>query len=166
MAEAGEVTAGEARDGVLDGALDDTKKAAWRLFLTARARLLDRIDRDLAAAGVLPWDWYDVLLTLEEAEGGTLRMGQLADAVLVSRSGLTRLVDRLEAAGYLRRAHSSTDRRAIDVTITEAGLRERERTWPAYRDAIARHFARFLGPQEARSMAAAFRRMLDNDSGG
>lgn len=128
--------------------LDETHKAAWRMLLVARTRLTEKIDQEMTEAGVINLDWYDVLLWLEES-GGRLKMGELAERVLFSRSGLTRLVDRLEAAGLLKREHCSEDRRAVYAVLTEAGLVARKAAWTVYEPSIARHFARFVTGEEA-----------------
>src|SRR5437773_9915891 len=80
--------------------------AAWRTFLKAHATLIDRIDHDLAEAKLPPLSTYDVLIELYEAPEQRLRMYELAERVVLSRSGLTRLVDRLEAEGLLLRDRS------------------------------------------------------------
>jgi DNA-binding MarR family transcriptional regulator len=85
--------------------------AAWRALLTAHADLTERIDAALRAAGVIPLRWYDALLSLYEAPGRRLRLAELARAALLSRSGLSRLVDRLEAAGLLMREPCEDDAR-------------------------------------------------------
>src|SRR3954469_23002004 len=94
---------------------------AWRGLLNAHARLTAQIEAALADAALPQLAWYDVLWALQRAPGKALRMGQLADAVTISRSGLTRLVDRIEANALLERRPSEADRRAIDVAITPAG---------------------------------------------
>src|SRR5438552_2665380 len=88
-------------------------KAAWVTFLFANDSLIREIDGRLAEAGVVQLDVYDVLLNLEEAPEHRLKMSQLADRVLVSKSGLTRLVDRLEKLGYVERHSCQSDRRAV-----------------------------------------------------
>ena len=140
--------------------LDDVRKAAWRNLLTARARIAETIDRDLAAAGVINFEWYDVLLWLEEADGGRLKMGELADRVLISRSGLTRMVDRLEAAGYLRREHCLDDRRAVYAVLTDSGRAARAAAWAVYEPLIVRYFGRHLSDTDARTMRDALARCL------
>ncbi len=82
---------------------DASGTAAWRAFLTAHTMLVEAIERDLARAELPPLGWYDVLFALEEVPRRRLRMAVLSRAVVLSRSNLTRLVDRLEAAGLLRR---------------------------------------------------------------
>lgn len=139
---------------------DPLRNTAWRLFLTAHARLSQRIDAELAAAGVVPLGWYDVLLALEEAPEQRLRLSELAEAVLLSRSGLTRLVDRLEAQGLLRREVCATDRRGSFAVLTAAGRAAREMAWPVYARAIQSEFGRHLEEDEVRVLTRALRRLL------
>src|SRR4051795_4764950 len=103
---------------------------AWRALLNTHARLTAHIEAALADAALPQLAWYDVLWALQRAPGKALRMGELADAVTISRSGLTRLVDRIEADGLLERRPSAGDRRAIEVTITPAGSKLLRQMWP------------------------------------
>lgn len=132
----------------------------WRAFITAHAAVLRRIERDLAAAGAIPLTWYDVLIELYEAPGQRLRLHQLADAVVLSRSGLTRLVDRLEQAGLLTREVAATDRRGAFAVLNEAGIAAMRQAWPIYARGIQNAFARHLTDAEASVMAAAFERII------
>ena len=134
--------------------LSDAHHDAWRLLLTTHAKLLDRVNKEVVAAGMIALEWYDVLLTLDRAPDRRLRMSELAEAVLFSRSGLTRLVDRIESAGFLRREAVPTDRRGSYAALTEEGAAELDRAWPEYRKAIARNFGRGLSEAEARTLAA------------
>lgn len=143
--------------------LDEVRKAAWRMLLVSRARLVEKIDHDLAKANVVSFDWYDVLLWLEEADG-KLKMGELADRVLTSRSGLTRLVDRIEAAGYVKREHCGQDRRVVYAVLTEAGRAAREQAWTVYEPALIRHFARFLSETDAATIRDALARTLADEA--
>src|SRR5437762_3125682 len=74
---------------------------AWKGLLLAHATLVEQIDREMARVNLLPLDWYDALLALEDSPNHRMKMSELADQVLLSKSGLTRLVDRLEAKGYI-----------------------------------------------------------------
>jgi hypothetical protein len=103
------------------GSVDEGRVAAWRALITANVLVLEKIERALAGAGLPPLGWYDVLLELSGAPGGRLRMHELARAVVLSRSGLTRLVDRLEGAGLLRREPDPADRRGSYAEITDEG---------------------------------------------
>jgi len=140
--------------------LDKSHNSAWRLFLTAHVVLIDRIEQELAQAELPPLSWYDVLFALYEAPNRRLRLHELADAILLQRSQLTRLVDRLEAAGLVCRESCPTDRRGAFAAITEEGLAMRERMWPVYSDAIAKYFANHLSDQEVEVLAKSLKRIL------
>jgi DNA-binding MarR family transcriptional regulator len=118
---------------------DDTL-AAWRAFLNAHALATKRISRDLADAGLPDLSWYDVLWTLYRAEGRRLRIRELADAVVLSSTGMTRFVDRLEAAGLVRREAVPGDRRGAYAVITKEGTDLLRRMWPIYARGIATYF--------------------------
>src|SRR3954469_6516131 len=106
---------------------------AWRSLLNVHARITDEVERALADADLPQLAWYDVLWALQRAPEKALRMGALADQVVtISRSGLTRLVDRIEAEGLLLRRASPGDRRAVEVAITSAGAKLLRRMWPVY----------------------------------
>ena len=140
--------------------------AAWRAFLAANARVTDALSRELEAECGLPLTWYDVLLQLAEAGRGGLRMSELADAVLLSRSGLTRLVDRLVAAGLVERRPDPADRRATTVVLTPAGRRRQRRAAPAHLRGIERHFARFLSASEAEALRTGLARIARGEAAG
>jgi DNA-binding MarR family transcriptional regulator len=118
---------------------DDTL-ATWRAFLNAHALATKRIGRDLAEAGLPDLTWYDVLWTLYGAEGRRLRIRELADAVVLSSTGMTRFVDRLEAAGLVRREAVPGDRRGAYAVITKDGIDLLRRMWPIYARGIATYF--------------------------
>jgi DNA-binding MarR family transcriptional regulator len=125
--------------------LAESELATWRAFLAAHALMIRAIERDLAREQLPPLGWYDVLFALYEAPDRRLRIHELADAVVLSRSGLSRLVDRLEAAGLLRRAAVAGDRRGAYAEITREGVRMLRRMWPVYSQCIAEHFVPQLG---------------------
>lgn len=153
--------AGMAAESDLPGGLDEARLAAWRAFLNGHAAVIDRIEKDLATGqDHLPLTWYDVLLALSEAPDRRLRLHDLARKVVLSRSGLTRLVDRLEAAGLLCRRPDPTDRRGAFAVLTEQGRAALRRTWPAYAAGIREHFARHLDEAEAGVLTEALERVL------
>ncbi|NJL86066.1 MAG: MarR family transcriptional regulator [Leptolyngbyaceae cyanobacterium SM1_1_3] len=121
--------------------LSKVHNLAWRKFLTAHTVLIDQIEQDLAAADLPPLGWYDVLFALSQASEHKLRLHELAQAVLLSRSNITRLVDRLESKGLLQREQCSRDRRGAFAVITQAGFAMLERMWTVYESAITRDFA-------------------------
>lgn len=133
--------------------------AAWTGLLRAHATALARIEERLAAAGAVPLTSYDVLLELSSAPGRALRMGELAERVVLSRSGLTRLVERLEREGLLARRPAEDDRRGTEAVLTEAGRRALREAWPSYAAGIREEFAAFLDADEAAVLARALTRV-------
>jgi DNA-binding MarR family transcriptional regulator len=122
--------------------MDDDTLDTWRAFLNAHARVTRAISRDLQAAGLPDLSVYDVLWALYKRP---LRVRELADAVVLSPTAMSRFVDRLEAAGHVRREPDPADRRALQVTITPAGRALVKRMWPVYERGIEEHFAAQLG---------------------
>lgn len=149
----------ERRRGQLPGGLDERRLAAWRALLTAHATVIEQIERDLAAARQVPLGSYDVLLALAEAPNRRLRMRELAAAVVLNRSTLTRRVDRLEAEGLLVRERCADDRRGAYATLTDAGRAALRAAWPIYADGIARYFARALTDAETDTLTHALTRI-------
>ena len=93
----------------------------WRLFLRAHALIVRRLESDLVDRHGLPLAWYDVLARLVEADGHRLRMSELADRVMLSPSGLTRLVGRMIEAGLVSREPSENDARGFYAVLTDEG---------------------------------------------
>ena len=122
--------------------IDDDALTTWRAFLNAHARA---IGRDLAEAGLPDLSWYDLLWALYRQPGRSLRVNELADAVVLSRTAMSRFVDRVEKAGYVRREPDPTDRRALQVTLTGEGAELLRRMWPIYARGIDEHFTAHLG---------------------
>lgn len=133
---------------------------AWPLFLRAHAILTDAIGARLSAAGLPSLLWYDALWALERAPERRLRMSELAQAMVLSRSHLTHLVGQLEKAGLVRRSRSPEDGRGTYASLTDKGVATRARMWPVYRAAIDELFVRRLRPAQADAMAAGFKRLL------
>jgi DNA-binding MarR family transcriptional regulator len=125
--------------------MDPEEIAAWRAFLRSHSLMLRQIDEDLAKAGLPPLGWCDVLWALYEAPEQHLQPYELADAIVLSRSGLSRLVDRIEEAGLVRRQACPGDRRAIHVVLTDEGKGMLDAMWPVYARGISDHFLPALG---------------------
>jgi DNA-binding MarR family transcriptional regulator len=138
----------------------DPKGHAWAVLLTAHATLIETIEAALAEAKLPPLAWYDVLWELEKAQGGKLRMHELARRIVLSRSNLTRLADRLEDARLTERADTPHDRRGYDCVITRAGLAMRKKMWPVYKAEIERLFSRHISVEEARTIGNALARAV------
>ena len=158
MAERTETNGSELR--VLHGGvLAQSREDAWRALITAHAAAVERIERGLLEAGLPPLSWYDVLLELSASPGCRLRMHELARAVVLSRSGLTRLVDRLEKSGLLRREPDPEDGRGSFAVLTDEGARMREKMWPVYAKGIAEHFGAHVSEEEAEILTRALGRV-------
>jgi len=141
--------------------LETTKGSVWALFLTAHAVLVEEIEVRLADAGLPPLAWYDVLWALERAGDRRLRMRELADMAVISRSNLTRLVDRLESAGLVERERAEEDRRGAFAVVTAQGKAMRKKMWPVYSAAIKELFEDHIAEREAARMGESLRRILD-----
>src|SRR6267142_3480194 len=136
----------------------DPKGHAWAVLLTAHATLIEKIEAALAEMKLPPLPWYDVLWELEKAEGGKLRMNELARHIVLSRSNLTRLADRLENARLIEREDTRHDRRGYDCVVTRAGLAMRKKMWPVYKAEIERLFSKHITVEEARTIGDALGR--------
>jgi DNA-binding MarR family transcriptional regulator len=140
--------------------IDEPHLGAWRAMLNAHAAMTQTIEHALNEAGLPPLAWYDVLWSLYRAPGKRLRAGELAASVVtITRSGLTRLVDRMEEAGVLERRASTNDRRVVEITITAEGRSLLRRMWPVYARELERHWVRALGEREAEVVADALDRV-------
>lgn len=127
---------------------------AWRLFWTAATAVGDVMEAALLADAGLPLRWYDVLIHLEDAPGG-LRMADLAEQILFSKSGFTRVIDKMEAEGLVRRDRPEDDRRVVLVTLTDAGREAMEHARRFHRHHIEQLFAKHLSDADVRALARA-----------
>lgn len=126
--------------------------AAWRSFLVAHARVTDELASELDSETKLPLTWYDVLVQLSEAPAHKLRMQDLARAVLLSKSGLTRLVDRMALAGLVTREPCLDDRRGTFVCMAPEGRARLDGASPIHLRGIAEHFTNHLSPEDASAL--------------
>ncbi len=140
--------------------LDADELGAWRGFLRVHSKLTRELDAELAAVHGLPLSSYEVLLFLDDAPGGRLRMAQLADSVLLSPSGLTRLVDRLEKAGLVKRESCPSDRRGFEAVITDDGRTALTEARPTHLSGVRRRFLEHFSTEEMRVLAGYWDRVL------
>jgi DNA-binding MarR family transcriptional regulator len=131
---------------------------AWRLFFESALALLDVLDAELQSEAGIPLRWYDVLVQLEESPEG-IPMNALAERILYSKSGFTRVVDRMEEAGLVRRVRPEHDRRSILVVLTENGRDTMELARRYHRDGIKRHFSQHLSDNEIKALARALEKV-------
>ena len=122
---------------------------AWHALLRAQAGLVCNLERELMAAEGLPLAWFEVLLVLDQAPEGALRLQRLMDTVLMTKSGVSRLVDRMEAAGLVARSGCPSDRRGAFAVITDQGREKLRRATPVHAEGIDRHLASVLDAEEA-----------------
>jgi DNA-binding MarR family transcriptional regulator len=131
---------------------------AWRLYFESALALHDVLDAELERDAGLPLRWYDTLVHLEETPEG-LRMNELAGRILYSKSGFTRVVDRMEEAGLVQRVRPENDRRSILVVLTEQGRTRMERARRHHRHAIDQHFSRHLSDTDIKALTRAFEKV-------
>jgi DNA-binding MarR family transcriptional regulator len=143
------------------GAPDREQLAAWRSFLRAHATVTRALETELVAEQRLSLAAYDVLVQLAEAPGRKLRMTELADAVLLSRSGVTRLVDRLERVGLVRRSRVADDGRGVAAELTDTGLARLRTAARTHLAGVVRHFVDPLEPADLAALERIGRRLAE-----
>jgi DNA-binding MarR family transcriptional regulator len=132
---------------------------AWESFLRAHAELVPILARELDHAQRIPLNYYDVLVQLSGAPGHRLRLKQLNQAVVLSQSALSRLVERMGTDGLVARDSDPADRRGTIVSLTRKGLAALRRAAPVHLASIERHFCRLISNEEARVLADVFERV-------
>jgi DNA-binding MarR family transcriptional regulator len=144
------------------GAEVDPHREAWISLTQTHAAVTGRLQEALTAAELPPLPWFEVLATLARAPEQRLKMGELAEALVITRGGLTKLVDRLIKAGLLERAFCETDRRVSYATLLPAGVELLEEMRPIVRAELASAFSAKLTVAQAEEL----REMLDSVRGG
>jgi DNA-binding MarR family transcriptional regulator len=135
--------------------------AIWRVFLECGYALIDILDAELQAEARMTLRWYDVLVNLEEVEH-PLRMNELASRILASKSGLTRVIDRMAEAGLVERQRPRDDRRAIEVVMTPAGAQALQAARLVHRRGIYEHFAQHLDDRKFAALLDALEPVHDH----
>ena len=128
------------------------QRAQWRVFLETALALIDILDAELQAQRGITLGWYDVLVHLEDAPEG-LGMTEIANRILFSKSGLTRVIDRMEGAGLVRRERPPEDRRVVRVFLTPAGHDTLDAARAIHRRGIGEHFVSHLDPAGLEALA-------------
>src|SRR4051812_29996118 len=140
--------------------LSATELGAWRGMLRVHTALVKALDAELAEAHDLPLSSYEVLITLESAPNRKRRMAELADSVLLSRSGMTRLVDRLEREGLLVRDTCTDDGRGCYAVLTDKGADVLAAARPTHLEGVRERFLTHFSPEELQLFADAWERVL------
>ncbi len=138
----------------------DDRLPAWSTLLRVHAAVVPQLERELAADQRMPLSWYDVLLELNAAPEGRLRMSELGSRVVLSRERVSRVVDDLERARLVRRERNTEDKRSFFAVLTPEGRSRLRAAAPVYLAGIERHFTNHLSDDEARTIAAALGRVL------
>ena len=131
---------------------------AWRLYFESALALLDTLEHDFERDAGFPVQWYDVLVHLEETPDG-LRMSELAQKVLFSKSGFTRVVDKMEAAGLVRRVRPENDRRSIFILQTPEGHAAMQRARPPHHQWVEANFTGLLTDRDIKAITRAFEKI-------
>jgi DNA-binding MarR family transcriptional regulator len=139
---------------------DDPRIATWRRFLVAHARLERLLDEELHTEHDLTLAEYDALLQLAESPTRRLRMHEIADRVVLSRSGVTRLIDRLVRDGWVERSHCASDARGAEAVLTASGLARLREASRTHLRGISDHFVEAIDPAELDAVDAAMRAIL------
>ena len=139
----------------------ETTPSSWPLLQATAAVLTEKIERRLDEAQLPPLAWHDALSALERAPGQRLRMHELAEHLVLTRSNLSRLVERLAKAGLLRREADPDDRRGAFAVLTEQGGATRKKMAPHYGKAIAQFYDAQMSEDEQRVLNDALRKVLD-----
>ena len=133
---------------------DDPVVAAWRGLLVAHSRLVPEVEGDLRAAGQVPLSWYRRVAGTERPPGRKLRMSELGQRAVLSRTRVSRVVDELVAAGLTERQPDEADGRSSFAVLTAAGQQALRKAWPVYREAIHQRLGARLTPEQCRELAA------------
>ncbi|MFD2470849.1 MarR family winged helix-turn-helix transcriptional regulator [Amycolatopsis silviterrae] len=135
---------------------------AWRAMLLAHSTAVRAIETDVRRGGTVPLAWYDVLLELNAAGAKGLRMREVADRVVLSRTRVSRLVDELVRAGLVTKRPEPDDRRVSWAVITDEGVRALRETAPVYLRSIEQHFSAHVTDEEAAVLGKALLRVAEH----
>jgi DNA-binding MarR family transcriptional regulator len=144
----------------------DPRLGPWRAFLQAHARVARRLDDELRAEHDLSVAEYDALLNIAEAPGRRIRMRQLSDRLVLSKSGVTRLIDRLVDDGLVERSACLSDARGAEAVLTDAGLRRLRAASRTHLRGIEDHFLDALDPRQLEAVGDAMRAIADRAGTG
>lgn len=146
--------------------LDADEQWAWRRFLHAQQLLFDQLERELMSAYDLPHSYYEVLVSLSETPDRRMRMSDLAEMTLSSRSRLSHAVARMEQLGWVRREACPSDRRGLNAVLTDEGFAALERAAPVHVEGVRAHLFDQLNRDEVaelgRLMAKVEKHLTDD----
>jgi DNA-binding MarR family transcriptional regulator len=141
--------------------LRDPRMKTWRTFLVAHAQVRRQLERELQAEQSIGLADYELLLMLAFADGRRLRMGDLADRLALSRSGATRLIDRLETGALVARVSCDTDRRGQWAQLTDAGYQRLRNAAPTHLRGVCEHFLDRIPAAELDELRTTLERVVE-----
>ena len=144
---------------------DDPRITAFGMLLEAHAAVISQVNKDLESSIGIPVSWFEVLLRLARSDDHRLRMAELARQVGLSTSGLTRLVDRIEAAGYVKREACASDRRGANAVLTAEGEQLLRKAVPPHLDSLDLHVKAPLG-DDLCTLTELLRKLRDHNGPG
>ncbi|MBO6890654.1 MAG: winged helix-turn-helix transcriptional regulator [Roseibium sp.] len=139
---------------------EDLSMDAWVRLQRASTAVLERVEARLKAAGFPPLGWYDVLLELRRAEDRSLRPVEIERHTLLAQYNVSRLIDRIAAAGYADKKKSPEDGRGIKVCLTRKGETLLEEMWPVYREAVQREFAEHMSDSDMKTISSILKKLV------
>jgi DNA-binding MarR family transcriptional regulator len=142
-------------------ALSDKHLNAWRAVVTSHAAVTERMQKAFAADDLPPLSWFELLWAVKRTSDGLPKMSELAEWLTLSRGGITKLVDRLQEAGYIERVSCSEDRRSLYAQLTPAGESMVEEMRAVYAAEVERHLAS-VSTEEAELLAEVLTRVSDS----
>jgi len=142
---------------------DADRLAVWRAFLDAHASITQTLEHELLVERELPLAWYEVLLHLNEA-GGRLRMAELSEGLMVNKSSLSRLCDRMESAELIRREMAPEDARGVYAVLTRSGREILRRAAPTHLRGVYDHFATYLTDTDVTALQRVFAKLPSGPS--
>ncbi len=140
---------------------EDSGLRAWLTLVQTQSLVVDAVSADLEREAGLPLPWFEVLLQVTNGPDGLLTMQELAHSVLLSKSGVTRLVDRMVEAGMIERKACATDRRVVYASATTAGRAALRKAIPVHAESLNRHFSTVLTAAEQKMLSTSLRKILD-----
>jgi DNA-binding MarR family transcriptional regulator len=147
----------------MDRLVTERPLAAWATLVHTHATVVEAVEERLMAEADLPLPWHEVLVRVSRAGEELMRMQELARSVLLSKSGLTRLADRMEQAGLIQRRACPSDRRGVFIGITDRGREALDRAGPVFLAAVREHLTDRLSPEELDNLVALLERVRGAD---
>lgn len=139
--------------------------ASWVALVRASNGVIASVQAEGKAAGFPPLEWYDVLWELERAPEGGVRPFEMEGRLLLAQYNLSRLIDRMEKAGYVEKRPCPVDGRGHILVLTRSGKDLRKRMWPVYQAAIQRHIGSYLDEKQARTLCRLLVGLLSEPDG-